>query len=477
MVDRSAKSTAVSSNELEEQYRELSALRYAAAACAMVAVALSAVAVSALLAGNFPLASFRPGYKIIDPALALVLMVLGAALLALTLARKTSSRPLQVAAGLMFLIALLRLIELALGRDWGASDLFLPPRLLPEAPDESPMSLPASVAVLGAGMWLVLTTLRVRRLQTLIPAGITAIIGAAFLLGYIYGKPLLYGPGLLPMSLPGAISMTLLGVGMVIVTVAQETAQRRVNEAELQEYRDHLEALVEERTAALEANQRRLRRLGAELATAEQRERQRLASAIHDEVAQMLSAIKLHLSGLRKGQADPASAEKIGDIIKMVEEATRQSRTIMMELSPMILQQSGLAEATRWWAGVIEQQHGLRVEVSAEETVGRFDPDVEATAFQGVKELLQNTIKYAHATQAKVRLACHDDKLQIEVADNGVGFDPATIEQSESGGFGLFGIRERVSYIQGSLAIDSAPGKGTRAAIILPMVCETPPQL
>lgn len=459
-----------------EQYRELRAPRYVAAACGVAAVIIAAVPLAGLFAGNFVLASFRPGYKVIDPALALCMILLGGALLALALLRKSPSRPLQAVAWVVLVIACLRLAEIAVRKDWGTSDLFLSPPLLPQSPDESPISLPTTLALVAAGLWLLLTASRVRRLQAVIPAGITAIVGAAFLLGYIYGKPLLYGPGLLPLSLPGAISMTLLGVGMVLTTTTIDAAVRRLTEAELSAYRDHLETLVGERTAALEANQRRLRRLGAELATAEQRERQRLASAIHDEVAQMLSAIKLDLSKLRAEQSDQAVADKISGIIKMVEEATRQSRTIMMELSPPILQQSGLVQAVRWWAGVIREKHGLDVAVTSEGTLGRFDPDVEATAFQGVKELLQNTIKYARATQVGVNIACGGDRLQITVADDGVGFDPAAIEQSESGGFGLFGIRERVSYIAGSLVIDSAPGKGTRSTIALPVPCGAPPE-
>jgi signal transduction histidine kinase len=460
---------------VEEQFRLLRSLRLAAAGCAVVVVAIAFVALFGLFTGNFLLASIKPGYKVMDPAFALILLLLGGGIMVLALVRKVPHRFLQAAAVLAVVISVARLAELAAGANWGLSDLFLPASLLPGSSDQAPMSFAATVAALAAGLWLLLVALRSGRLQTLVPAAITAIIGAAFFLGYVYGKPLLYGPGLLPVSLPGAVSLTLLGAGMIIISAALEAALHRLTDAQLREYRDRLESLVEQRTAALAAYQRRLRRLAAEVTTAQQRERQRLASAIHDEIAQMLGVIKLYLSGLRAQETDPARVEKIAAIINMVDEATKQSRTIMMELSPLILQQGGLSAAVPWWAGEIKQKHGLDVAISVPDTIGRFDTDVEATVFEGMKELLHNTIKYAKATQVAVSVTCHDKQLQVEVRDNGIGFDPEAVERTESGGFGLFGIRERVSYIQGSLTIASAPGQGTHATIIVPATCPSLP--
>lgn len=224
----------------------------------------------------------------------------------------------------------------------------------------------------------------------------------------------------------------------------------------------------------LEANQRRLRAAAAELAVTEQRERQRLAAALHDEVAQTLSAIKLNLGMLGATMGSSPAAEQVTGISGMVDEAIRQSRAIMSELSPPILKTQGLIEALRWWAEQLEEKHGLAVSVEVEGAVERFAPDVEATVFQMAKELLQNTVKHAHATQAAVTARCDETRLEVEVEDDGIGFDPATVETTEMGGFGLFSVRERLAYLGGELRIRSAPGQGTRMTISLPVLCRQP---
>lgn len=218
-------------------------------------------------------------------------------------------------------------------------------------------------------------------------------------------------------------------------------------------------------------HRKRLRAASAELSIAEQRERQRLASALHDEVAQTLGAIKLHLSVLGSTISDPSAAEAMASIVTMVDDVIRQSRTIMTELSPPVLKQQGLIEALRWWGEQVKEKHGLEVAVDVEGPMGRLAPDVEATLFQTVKELLQNAIKYAQVERAAIHVKCSETHVDIEVADSGVGFDPATIEVTKQGGFGLFSARERIAYLGGDFQIDSAPGKGTRASISLPLPC------
>jgi two-component system sensor histidine kinase DegS len=146
----------------------------------------------------------------------------------------------------------------------------------------------------------------------------------------------------------------------------------------------------------------------------------------------------------------------------------------MAELSPQILQQQGLIEALGWWGGQIKAKHGLEVTVNVEGTMERLTPDVEASVFQAVKELLQNTLKYAHAEQATIRIICSPTRLEIQVADDGVGFDPSLVETTEKGGFGLFSVHERMAYLGGDFQIDSAPGKGTRSTLSLPLPCDEP---
>ena len=236
----------------------------------------------------------------------------------------------------------------------------------------------------------------------------------------------------------------------------------------IREHQQELERLVEQRTEALVRNQERLRAAAAELANAEQKERQRLAAAIHDEVAQTLGAIKMYLALMRREY--PVAGERIDEISAMVDEANQQSRAVMAELSPPALQRMGLAGALRWWAEEIKKRHGLEVKVDDVDDVGRLEVYLEATMFQAAKELLQNVLKHAKASHAEVGLRCEGEHLGLWVQDDGVGFDPAVVE-GKTEGYGLFSIRERMSYVGGKFELQSAPGEGTLVRLGLPSAC------
>ena len=100
---------------------------------------------------------------------------------------------------------------------------------------------------------------------------------------------------------------------------------------------------------------------------------------------------------------------------------------------------------------------------------GRMTPDTEVAAYRIVQEALNNVAKHAKATECQVHLARSADALRIVVQDNGVGFDPSVGRSGERRGLGLIGIRERVSHLQGTVQIDSAPGRGTRVIVELPV--------
>lgn len=256
--------------------------------------------------------------------------------------------------------------------------------------------------------------------------------------------------------LPARLSVTAFTVAatpMLSVLVIDLTEQKRA-ERELLEH------------------QGRLRQAATDLSFAEQRERQRLANLIHDSVAQTLIAVKLYTEALRANPDAAAIGPPLDQIRDMVNEAVLESRAIMTELSPPVLRGQGLVAALQWWAEHIQEKHGLSVAVDSGGTAQRFDQDAEAAVFQMAKELLQNTIKYAQATGVSIHISCSETGLDLEIADDGVGFDPASIERTERGGFGLSSVRERVGYLGGEFVIDSAPGKGTCSRITLPLSCQ-----
>ena len=260
----------------------------------------------------------------------------------------------------------------------------------------------------------------------------------------------------------------------------QLVRELKTTQEQLQVHRDFLEEVLQERTRELAERQTRLRELTADMAEVEHRERVRIAGSIHDEVAQTLASIKMGLAGLQADASPEQIRERLPTLISMVEDAILQSRAIMAELSPTVLQQQGVVEALRWWAARVSERHHLPVTIAHEGVLERLEPEVEIIIFQAAKEIIHNSVKHAQASQITVAVRCADDQFSIEITDNGRGFDPAAVQSSEHGGFGLHHIRERMSYLGGALRVESALGAGTTATLSLPMSCQaqgaaTPP--
>ena len=232
-----------------------------------------------------------------------------------------------------------------------------------------------------------------------------------------------------------------------------------------------LEERVSERTSELEESQSRLRALAAELNLAEQRERKRIATDLHDHLAQMLVLAKLKLVQA-KGKSSMASP--YAGLLAEAEEALSQSlsytRTLVADLSPSVLYGSGLPAAMKWLAQQM-QRYDLMVslEVSAQGTIAL--PEEQAVLlFQSVRELLMNVAKHARSPRADLMLECRDNILRVKVRDYGVGFKTEGIENSGlSPKFGVFNIRERMKALGGSFLLQSEEGKGTIATLTLRM--------
>jgi CheY-like chemotaxis protein len=159
------------------------------------------------------------------------------------------------------------------------------------------------------------------------------------------------------------------------------------------------------------------------------------------------------------------------EIIGTLDEAIRASRSLSADLSPPILHEKGLAAGLQWLSRQMQEKHGLLVAVQADEAAEPAAEHIRLFLFEAVRELLLNVVKYAQVNRAEVKMRMLQSKeVEITVADNGIGFDPAKLEVQSStvGGFGLFSIKERLSYLGGRMAVDAAPGKGSRYLLIVP---------
>ena len=250
-----------------------------------------------------------------------------------------------------------------------------------------------------------------------------------------------------------------------------DVTERKRMEELLWQSHDKLEAQVTERTEELAASQKLLRALGTELTVTEQRERQRLAADLHDELAQLLSLIGMKL-GLAKQQPMQASlAKMITEVEEVTTKAMTYTRTLMSQLSPPALSGSGLPVALQWLAEQM-QHHNLLVSFQIQTEIPTIPEDQALVMFQSSRELLFNCVKHAKTHEATMTLEQVDGLLRIQISDHGAGFDPADAYKkahSPTSGFGLLSIHERMFSLGGRFELGSSRGHGTTATLVLPL--------
>jgi PAS domain S-box-containing protein len=223
--------------------------------------------------------------------------------------------------------------------------------------------------------------------------------------------------------------------------------------------------------AELGAYQERLRSLASQLSLAEEQERRRIASDLHDSVGQLLAIASMRLGVLQQKPYSAEFAQRLQDINKWIDQAARTVQSLIFELSPPVLYELGLGAAAERLAEQTHEQHGLEVVVQRDGDSVAMTNDVRSLLFKAVREMLMNVVKHAKATRAEVRIKGSKDGVLVEVVDNGVGFDVEQLDprRDRARGFGLFNVRERLEHLGGNLSIDSAPGKGTVVAAALPL--------
>jgi signal transduction histidine kinase len=217
----------------------------------------------------------------------------------------------------------------------------------------------------------------------------------------------------------------------------------------------------------IRAYQSQLRRLASELSLAEARERREIASDLHDNIGQALAYVAQKVRTLQGNAVFSGMDVDFSEILTILNQAIRYTRDLTVEISPPVLYELGLPAAIDWLADRSMHRHKLAVHSHQSGEPREVSDDVRVFLFKAVQELITNVAKHARATHADVHIHWRDDGLEIVVSDDGLGFDTTSFENglADADCFGLFSIRERLSYIGGRLSIESAPGHGTRVCL------------
>ncbi len=250
--------------------------------------------------------------------------------------------------------------------------------------------------------------------------------------------------------------------------VCMDVTHRKQAEAALRGAQTDLEARVSERTADLELAQASLRHLSAHLLQAQDEERRRIARELHDSAGQLLAALSMTLTPLERDlqTANPQWADAITSSIHLVDELSRELRTISHLLHPPMLDEAGLGFALRWYVEGFAERSKIKVDFEFPEDLGRLPRAVETTIFRIIQESLTNVHRHSESKTAKIRVCRNDSEIKVEIRDHGKGMPSQGVRPGRSG-VGIQGMRERVRELGGKFEIRSRE-RGTSVLATVP---------
>jgi two-component system sensor kinase len=222
----------------------------------------------------------------------------------------------------------------------------------------------------------------------------------------------------------------------------------------------------------LKESQQELRELSARVQEAREEEKTRIARELHDELGQLLTALKMDLSSLKENLPGEALRAKADEMDRLLDQTVGATRRISADLRPLMLDDLGLAEAAGWLVEDFGRRSGIasRLQLSGGEALEGLAKSVSTAVYRAIQESLTNIARHAGARSAWVTLAVQEQWILVEVEDDGRGIAPEDLAKSRS--LGLKGMRERISYLGGSLDIARAPRGGTRLRVRLPLRLE-----
>jgi PAS domain S-box-containing protein len=259
---------------------------------------------------------------------------------------------------------------------------------------------------------------------------------------------------------PADITISLFRTNADVVSVTaivRDIAERKLAEEKLQAYQERLKALA------------------AQLTLAEEKERQRIAAELHDQVGQSLAFARMRLAAAKKHAGDERLKGILNDISESLLKAGKDTRHLIFDLSSPAMREIGLRAAiAEWLEDEVQHRHGIPTAF-----IDKVNPqhkivlplDIRTLLFRNVRELLTNAVKHAQAKQITVYAEAMAGDLVITVEDDGVGFEAPgrAPNANKDAHFGLFSIQERMADLGGALELVSEPGEGCRATLRVPL--------
>ncbi|HZT31234.1 MAG TPA: sensor histidine kinase [Bryobacteraceae bacterium] len=250
----------------------------------------------------------------------------------------------------------------------------------------------------------------------------------------------------------------LLGLGIAAVTVVRMTK---------------LERHSEQQRLRTEEAEKELRRLSRQLVQAQEEERKSLSRELHDEVGQMLTALRMELRSLQDLRTAPEAHfnDHLEAAKRMAEQSLRALRDLAMGLRPSMLDDLGLGSAVQWQARQFSKHTGIPVNVQITAIPPLLPEPHRTCIYRVVQEALTNCARHAKAKSIDVAIAGQADGISVSIRDDGIGFDPSNVRGR---GLGLIGMQERVMDLGGDLTLVSQVRKGTVLSAKIPVPREIP---
>ncbi len=255
-----------------------------------------------------------------------------------------------------------------------------------------------------------------------------------------------------------------------VFAAARDVTEQKRAEAALKQAHDELEVRVAERTAALEQANEQMKKVSFQLVWAEERERERIAGELHDQVGQSLLLAKMKLDALTHEISSDSVHTFAGEASSLLETSIHDIRSLTFRMRPPILDTSGIETALEWLCSSISNDYALKIDFTNDCEPMILSAEMRYSLYQAVRELLLNVVKHAKSDKAQLSVKVDSHNLHVHVVDNGVGFKhpDAHLKHVINGGYGLYNVQQRIEQMGGRFAIKSAPGIGTSVTLMVP---------